>query len=302
VTLRRPEQCKNNIAEYSCYFLDASKEPATVPADHYENFPVASILLPRHLRRPIEVIYAFARTADDFADEGERSQAERIRLLDEYDRELDLIDQGQRSARALFIDLGGVVRNHGLPLSLFHDLLDAFKQDVVKTRYETYAELIDYCRRSADPVGRLLLHLNGAVTEQNLAFSDAICTALQLINHWQDVAIDWQKNDGGRVYLPQEDLLKYGLSDADIAGASNSAAWQQMMYFQTGRARDLLWSGKPLTTVLGGRMGAELRLIVAGGACVLDKIDGAKGDVFRHRPNLNKWDWLKIVPRALLPI
>ena len=270
-----------------------------MPVEHYENFPVASILLPGHLRHPIEIIYAFARSADDFADEGEMAASERIRLLDEYDLELGRIGHGETPTLPLFVKLAAVIREHDLPLRLFHDLLDAFKQDVAKTRYANFAELMDYCRRSADPIGRLLLHLNRAASAQNLAWSDAICSALQLINHWQDVAVDWQKNGGGRVYLPQDELARFGLSDADIAAGGTGPAWQEMMRFQCERARALLISGKPLTHTLPGRMGAELRLIVAGGACILDKIDAARGDVFRRRPRLGKWDWLKIAPRAL---
>ena len=270
-----------------------------MPVEHYENFPVASILLPGHLRRPIEVIYAFARSADDFADEGDMATSERIGLLEEYDLELNRIGRGEMPTLPLFVDLAAVIREHDLPLGLFHDLLDAFKQDVVKKRYANFPELMDYCRRSADPIGRLLLHLNRAASTRNLAWSDAICSALQLTNHWQDVAVDWHKNDGGRVYLPQDELARFGLSDADIAAGDVGPAWQEMMHFQCERARALLVSGKPLTHVLPGRMGAELRLIVAGGACILDKIDAARGDVFRRRPILGKWDWLKIVPRTL---
>ncbi len=275
-----------------------------MPVDHYENFPVASFLLPKHLRRPIEVIYHFARTADDFADEGDLPQAERLRLLRAYDEELHGITAGRTSAQPLFQDLGEVIRQHHLPISLFHDLLDAFSQDVTKTRYADFAELMDYCRRSADPIGRLLLHLNGAATPENLRRSDQICSALQLINHWQDVAVDWKKNQvtepRGRVYLPQDDLARFGLSEADIAGGTGKAAWAEMMRFQTDRARAMLMAGRPLTAALSGRFAMELKVIVAGGARILDKIDAVHGDVFRFRPRLTRWDWLQIVPAALL--
>ena len=273
-----------------------------MPVDHYENFPVASILLPGKLRRPIEVIYAFARSADDFADEGDIEASERIRLLDEYDHQLMRIERGERPTLPLFVSLAAVIKQHDLPFVLFHDLLDAFKQDVVKTRYANFAELMDYCVRSANPIGRLLLHLNGAATTQNLAWSDAICSALQLINHWQDIGVDWRKNNGGRVYLPQDELAQFDISDADIAAKNSSEDWTEMMRFQCARARTLLHSGKPLTHQLSGRMGAELRLIVAGGTCMLGKIDAVHGDVFRHRPKMTKWDWFKIAPSALLSI
>lgn len=161
--------------------------------DHYENFPVASLLVPPHLRRPIAVIYHFARSADDLADEGTDPPAARLAALAAYRAELERIAAGTLPQLPLFADLAQVIRDHKLPLQLFHDLLDAFAQDVVKTRYANYTELLDYCRRSANPVGRLVLHLFGRTESARLQESDAICTALQLINFWQDVAIDWKK-------------------------------------------------------------------------------------------------------------
>jgi squalene synthase HpnC len=280
-------------------------ESSAVPVEHYENFPVASLLLPKHLRHPIEVIYAFARSADDFADEGNLAAEERLALLDEYHHQLQLIRTHDTPNTPLFRELATVIAQHQLPIDLFVDLIDAFKQDVRKNRYANFAELMDYCRRSADPIGRLLLHLNKAATAQNLQWSDAICSALQLINHWQDVAIDWQKNETGRVYLPQDDLEKFDLSDSDIAraqaGASIDEKWRKMMRFQCDRARAMMHAGRPLTYAMPGRFGAELRLITAGGLRILDKIDAVNGDVFRHRPKLGKWDWLRIAPRAVLP-
>ena len=272
-----------------------------MPVDHYENFPVASWLLPRQLRQPIEIIYNFARSADDFADEGDLSVADRLVRLGEYQKELDCIEARAETTLPLFSDLAGVIRKYDLPLQLFRDLLDAFTQDVTKTRYADFAELLEYCRRSANPIGRLLLHLNFIVTPQNLAWSDSICSALQLINHWQDVAIDWQKNGGGRIYLPQDELEQFGLSDRDIADQTNNDAWEKMMAFQCARARNMMAFGRPLGRVMPGRMGAELRLMIAGGLAILDKIDAVRGDVFRHRPRLNRWDWLKIATRALIP-
>jgi squalene synthase HpnC len=277
-----------------------------VPVEHYENFPVASLLLPKHLRHPIEVIYAFARSADDFADEGDLSPNERLALLDDYLLELDSIKRGQTSTTPLFHELADVIAKHALPLQLFADLIEAFKQDVHKTRYANFAELMDYCRRSADPIGRLLLHLNKAATPQHVQWSDAICSSLQLINHWQDVAIDWQKNESGRVYLPQDELNNFGLSDADIElmhkGSAPSEKWRELMRFQCNRARTMMISGQPLTYEMKGRFGAELRLIAAGGLRILDKIDAAHGDVFRYRPKLSKWDWMNIAPRAIFPL
>ncbi len=295
-----PTFCRRPAADLLLPSFLSPTNRSYVPVEHYENFPVASLLLPRRLRHPVEVIYAFARSADDFADEGDFSDAERIVKLSSYSAELDKIDQGTPTDSPLFLALAGVIQLHRLPISLFRDLLDAFKQDVTQTQYANFDELMDYCRRSADPIGRLLLHLHQAATPENLRLSDQICSSLQLINHWQDVAIDWQKNNVGRVYLPQDDLARFGLDHSHIAAATNNAAWQQLMRFQTDRARAMMLAGAPLSYKMSGRFGAELRLIVAGGLAILNKIDAVNGDVFRYRPKLSKWDWLKIGPPALL--
>lgn len=273
-----------------------------MPVNHYENFPVASWLLPRRLRQPIETIYAFARSADDFADEGSLSNLARLALLNDYEHELDLIEKGTRSATPLFINLANTIGEYRLPIPLFRDLLSAFRQDVIKTRYTNFDELMDYCRRSANPIGRLLLHLNQQITPENLAQSDAICSALQLVNHWQDIAIDWRKNDGGRVYLPLDDLARFGLSERDISDQGQSPSWGKMMAFQCDRARKLMQFGAPLGRILSGRMGVELRVIIAGGSAILDKIDAVDGDIFRRRPKISKWDWFRIAPHALISI
>jgi squalene synthase HpnC len=256
---------------------------------HYENFPVASPLLPPALRAPVRVIYAFARSADDLADEGEASAAERIAALDAYEAELERIDRGQKPQSELFEQLEHTIRTYGLQTTPMRDLLSAFRQDVVKTRYETYDELLNYCARSADPVGRLMLALFGMDQTQYLARSDAICSALQIINFLQDIAIDWQK---GRVYLPQEDLRRFGVSEVQIAHATADERWRELMRFEVDRARQLMRSGAPLARDIPGRFGWELRLIVLGGLRILDKIEAADYDVFRHRPLLGKADWL----------
>ncbi|MEO8386210.1 MAG: squalene synthase HpnC, partial [Betaproteobacteria bacterium] len=227
---------------------------------------------------------------------------ERFALLDGYEQELDVIEAGGMSRLSLFRELATTIKQYDLPLPLFRDLLSAFKQDVTKTRYADFEEVMDYCRRSANPIGRLLLHLNRQTETENLARSDAVCSALQLINHWQDVAVDWRKNDGGRVYLPLDDLARFGLGERDIASQNCSRAWRDMMTFQCDRARKMMLFGAPLGNVLRGRMGAELRVIIAGGMAILDKIGAVQGDVFRHRPVLTKWDWLKIGPRAVFAL
>lgn len=268
-----------------------------MPVDHYENFPVASFLLPRHLRKPIEAIYAFARNADDFADEGDLTDEARLALLEEYRQMLRRIDSGKlEGLPPLFLELAHWIRAYRLPVSAFHDLLDAFAQDVTIKRYANIRDLMDYCRRSANPIGQLLVYLNGRQSPQTLQWSDAICTALQLINFWQDVAIDWSK---GRIYLPQDELAAHGVTERDIAEGKTSPAWSALMAFQCERARGMLESGRPLTRVLPGRMGYELRFILAGGNAILDKIEAVGGDVFRHRPVLTKLDWLRHTPAAL---
>lgn len=266
--------------------------------DHYENFPVASIALPRRFREPVRRVYHFARSADDFADEGDCPAEERLRRLGEYRQMLAAIERGETPAHPVLGPLAEVVRRHQVPLFLFGDLLSAFEQDVTVTRYATYAELADYCRRSANPVGRILLHIFGQAAPRHLALSDGICSALQLINFWQDVAIDWQK---GRVYLPQEDLARFGVSEAQIAAGRADGRWQALMAFEVERARRLLQAGAPLGLALPGRLGLEIRLIVLGGESVLRKIHAARGDVFAHRPRIGWQDLLRVLPRALLP-
>src|ERR1039457_1512643 len=263
---------------------------------HYENFPVASVLLPARLRHPVSVIYRFARSADDFADEGELPAAERLAQLDDYRQELRRLEAGVAPRQPLFAELGQIVRRYRLPLPLFHALLDAFAQDVVKGRYADFADLMDYCRRSADPVGRLLLHLFGAASEENLKHSDAICSSLQLINFWQDVGIDWRTN---RIYLPQDEMQRYGVSEHQIAAGDTSGQWKALMRFQVERARELIKSGAPLGRALPGRIGLEIRTIVEGGLRILEKIDKVEGDVYHHRPVLNAYDWPLLLLRAL---
>ncbi|CAH1748869.1 Phytoene synthase [Thauera humireducens] len=271
-----------------------------MPVDHYENFPVASLLLPAHLREPVEAIYAFARSADDVADEGDAPAVARLARLHDYRLALEACAHGvavkDETLAPMFARLGGAIRAHKLPLQPFRNLLDAFSQDVGKTRYCDFAELQDYCRRSADPVGRLLLCLYDAATPDNLRRSDAICTSLQLINFWQDVAIDWQK---GRIYLPQDDMARFGVTEDDIAAGRSNDAWRALMDFEVQRARRMMLEGAPLARALPGRLGWELRLIVLGGLRILERIEATAYDVFRHRPVLGKGDWLRLAGRAL---
>ena len=265
--------------------------------DHYENFPVASILMPARFRRPVALIYRFAREADDFADEGDLPAAQRLALLHTFALELDRIERGEAPGIPWFADLGDTIREHQLPLPLFRDLLSAFAQDVTQSRYTDYPTVLDYCRRSANPIGRLLLVLYGAATEQNNAWGDAICSSLQLINFWQDVDIDYRKN---RIYFPQDEMHRYGITENQLATRDTGGNWREFMRFQIDRTRQFLHSGAPLGRVLRGRLGMEMRMIIAGGDRILGKITAVDYDVFRRRPLLKPYDWLLMLARAAI--
>ena len=262
---------------------------------HYENFPVASLLLPRRWRRPVELIYRFARSADDIADEGNDPHDVRLSKLSVYRAELARIARGEPPQAPLFRDLASMVREYRLPLGLFGELLDAFAQDVTKKRYANFAELLDYCRRSANPVGRLLLHLFKRTSEHDLAGSDAVCSALQLVNFWQDVELDFAK---GRVYLPQDEMASHGVNERQIAEGRCDAAWRSLLAFQVERARAMILRGMPLARSLPGRVGLEIRATIQGGLRILEKIERVDYDVFRRRPVLGALDWPLLLLRA----
>jgi squalene synthase HpnC len=264
---------------------------------HYENFPVASIILPARMREPVTWIYRFAREADDIADEGDAPADQRLAALAERREELDRIARGAAPRLELYRVVGEVIRAHRLPIELFRDLLDAFTQDVTKTRYADFDDVMDYCRRSANPVGRLLLHLQGETTPRNLGWSDRICSSLQLINFLQDIAIDFRK---GRVYMPQDDMVRHGIDEHRIGRGDASGPWRTFIQFQIDRARAMLLDGAPLGRALGGRFGLELRMIISGGERILDKLARVSGDVFRARPVLTATDWPLLLARALV--
>jgi len=271
--------------------------------DHYENFPVASLLLPKRLRAPVAAVYAFARHADDIADEGHASSGERLAALSGYGDQLDRIASGQHPDvldQAMFERLADVIAQHALPIAPLRDLLSAFSQDVVTTRYDDFDSLMDYCRRSANPVGRIMLALYGVPFGKSevlrLQQSDSICSALQLINFWQDVGVDLGK---GRIYLPQGDLQRFGVSERMLADGVTDERWRALMAFQVERSRSMMWRGAPLALALPGRIGFELRLVVQGGLRILEKIEEAGYDVFRHRPVLGPGDWLLLFGRSI---
>lgn len=261
---------------------------------HYENFPVASILLPKRIREPVAAIYAFARAADDFADEGEMTPEERLRRLDDWGARLDEALAGEPGDDPVFIALGDAIPRFGLPSALFHALLDAFRQDVTTKRYADFDQLLAYCRNSADPVGRLMLHLNGEASEENLLRSDAVCSALQLINFQQDIQQDYHEQ--GRIYLPREEMARFGVKEADIRDGRASTEMDELLRFQVARARALMLRGAPLGKALSGRFGMEIRLIIEGGLRICDRLDETPPFT---RPRLKKGDYLGMFRRAL---
>jgi squalene synthase HpnC len=283
-----------------------STEPADVRAGyrwcrsltraHYENFPVASLLLPAHMRDPVAAIYAFARSADDIADEGVMGDTERLQKLDEMAAALTAIESGQRVDAPLFLALSDTVRHYRLPLQPFHDLLSAFRQDVCKNRYANFGEVMEYCRRSANPVGRLLLHLNGTASARELGQSDAVCSALQLINFLQDLARDYHKSN--RIYLPADEMARFGVTETDIRDRVCNAGMRALLHFQVQRAARLLRAGSPLGTRLRGRFGLEIRAIILGGSRILEKLH-RQPDPY-DRPRLGRTERLALGARALL--
>jgi squalene synthase HpnC len=266
-------------------------------ASHYENFPVASKLLPKRLRQPINVIYAFSRTADDFADEGDADQLTRLNQLDEYSQHLDQIEDNDYTGdNPIFIALADVIEQHQLPMSLFHDLLSAFKQDVVKSRYNNFEEVLDYCTRSANPVGRLLLHLMHQTSEQQLQQSDAICTALQLINFYQDIEQDLIESN--RIYIPLDELAEAGIKETDVIHIENPklVALIRNLY---GRTQAIMERGLPLGASLNGRIGWEVRAMTLGGVKTLNALKAQPDEKLLSRPRLSKAKLLTVMLQSL---
>jgi hydroxysqualene synthase len=266
---------------------------------HYENFPVASLLLPKRLRRPVSVIYAFARTADDFADEGKLKQSDRLQKLAEFSEALRQIrDVHYQGTDPIFIALADVISQYRLSVGLFEDLLRAFKQDVVKARYQDFDEVMDYCRYSANPVGRLLLQLTVAPSEQQYQQSDAICSALQLINFYQDIAQDYHEQN--RIYIPQNELALAGLEESDLI-QENSSQLAPVLRHLYQRAAVLMKRGYPLGNTLSGRMGWEVRAMTLGGLTTLYLLSSQSDDELLARPRLHKGHLFHIITSAACP-
>jgi phytoene synthase len=267
---------------------------------HYENFPVASRLVPRPMRNHLAAVYAFARAADDFADAGVRSVQERHRLLDSWLCRLrDTVALDSHTANRpteagepantheIFVALGATIRDNALPASLFEDLLSAFRQDVTVTRYASWPDLMDYCRRSANPVGRLVLRVAGYRDGRLDTWSDAICTALQLTNFWQDLEIDFRR---GRVYIPEDEMRAHGAAAGELGGSTMTPAWIRVVAAAVSRTRGLFGEGRPLCDAVRGRIGFELRATWLGGTRILDQLEASGYDVLQRRPSLGAAD------------
>ena len=270
----------------------------------YENFPVASKLMPAHLRPHVAAIYAFARTADDFADEPGRETGERLQLLQEWRLRLHSPSRMRASAEQahaaddfIFIALHDTIERFTLQVSLFDDLLDAFVQDVKITRYSTWADVLDYCRRSANPVGRLVLRLNGYHDQVLERSSDAVCTALQLTNFWQDLAVDWPR---GRLYVPEEIWSLHGADPKTLQGGRMTPEWRAALQDCGARTQSLFEEGRSVCDGVSGRLRYELRATWLGGMRILDRLDRSSFDVFTKRPTLGTADALVIAFETLL--
>jgi squalene synthase HpnC len=279
---------------------DLSPRSPLHAVDHYENFPVASVLMPRRLRPAVVAIYRFARYADDVADEGDAAAPARLAELAALHRALEQAQSGQRVSHPAVAPLAPIVAAHGLDWQQFHRLLSAFEQDVTVTRYDDTAALLDYCSRSADPIGRLVLSLFGPPPPAALPASDAICTALQLVNFLQDVAIDWRK---GRLYLPLDALAAHGVREADVEDACRrggaGAPLRRLIAAQAAFARTTLDAGAVLPSLVPRRLAWELRAIVAGGLRILQRIEQLDHDVFGQRPVLRARDAFALAATTL---
>jgi squalene synthase HpnC len=263
---------------------------------HYENFPVASFFIPKEKRRYVWSVYAFARIADDFADEGDTSPQRRLEQLTRWGEYLNECYES-KATHPVFIALAETVRRFDIPKEPLSNLLTAFRMDVTQKRFGTFNDLLYYCRHSANPVGRLVLHIFDNATDRTISLSDNICTALQLTNFWQDVAVDWQK---GRLYIPLEDCERFGYTEDDIEHRVVDERFRSLIAFEVDRTRELFTAGKPLLKEATPSLHFELNLTWRGGMKILDKIEGLRYDVLHTRPVLSMWDKISILSTSLL--
>lgn len=263
---------------------------------HYENFPVASFFIPRDRRPYMWSIYAFARTADDIADEGDATSEQRLALLDRLEEDLDECYHG-RATRPIFIALAETIQACRIPRQPLVDLLTAFRMDVTQKRFRAFSDLLNYCKHSANPIGQLVLHVFENANDRTVALSDNVCTALQLANFWQDISIDWQN---GRLYIPLEDGKRFGYTEHDIDRHVVDERFRTLMAFEVDRTRQLFEAGKPLLHEVTPELRLELNLTWRGGIKILDKIERLEYDVLRQRPVVSTWDKISILSTSLL--
>ncbi len=266
---------------------------------HYENFPVGSFLVPSNRRKHVYSIYAFARTADDFADEGyeaDISVETRMARLDEWQKKLQDSYRGVADD-PIFIALSETIRELRLPVVMFEDLLSAFKQDVTKTRYRDFDEVLDYCSRSANPVGRLILLLFDYRDEKLHRMSDDVCTGLQLANFWQDVSIDIRKD---RIYLPADEMAHYGVTEDDLRSGRFTERYASLMKYQVARTHEIFNRGRMLPKLVSGRLAIELRLTWLGGMRILERIEEQGFDTLRSKPMITSLDKIRLIVQSLL--
>lgn len=273
--------------------VEAHEYCRNLARSHYENFSVASWFLPKRLRQHFFNVYAYCRIADDLGDEVGDPEAS-LALFDEWEAELDRCYDGT-PRHPVFVALAETVRELEIPKHEFSDLVKAFRQDQTVTRYETFDDFLGYCTNSANPVGHLVLYLGGYRDAERQRLSDFTCTALQLTNSWQDVAEDFDK---GRVYLPQEDLRRFGVSETVIAGKRATAAFRELMRFEVDRAREWFRQGLPLVGLVERELARDVELFSQGGMEILDAIAASGYDVLSHRPTLSKRRKLVLVARA----
>ncbi len=263
---------------------------------HYENFPVVSLFVPTELKKYIAVVYQFARQADDIADEGNFSDEERIRKLDQYNNAL-LKSANNEFENDFWFLFNDTKEKKNLSIENFKNLLKAFRQDLIKKRYESYEELLCYCINSANPVGRIILELYNIRNAEAIKHSDEICTALQLTNFYQDVSVDYKK---GRIYIPQDDMIKFSISEIDIQNKNHSQNFIDLMKFEISRTRNLFNEGRKILQFLPIRLKIQILATINGGEAILDKIKKLNFDVTNQNPKLKKIDFIKIFFEAAI--
>lgn len=273
---------------------EAEKYCRQIARTHYENFTVGSLFLPRHLKQHIYNVYAFSRIADDFADEGS-STDQNLHNLDDWERMLIACYKGDL-LHPVFIALNKTIQNYGIPIELFQNLINAFRQDQTITRYETYKDLLGYCQNSANPVGRIYLYLFELAGEESFVYSDAVCSALQLTNFWQDITVDWQK---GRIYIPKQDMARFGCSESDLNGLNAAQNFRDLVKFEVDRTQKLFDSGKNLLDLLPKQPKFEIQLFIGGGEAILESIRKQDFDTLRKRPIIGKRIKAKLILKTL---